>query len=126
MDPLRRVACVDDDPDIREIVGFALRDLGGLEVRSWGDGAAFLAEWEAWSPQLVLLDLWMPGMDGERVAAALRAHPKGGALPVVLLSGSVGTPGIPGVSAVLVKPFDPLSLAGRLRGLWAEWGGNGG
>ncbi len=42
MEPLTRIAYIDDDPDIREIVCFALRDIGGFEVRAWGDGASFL------------------------------------------------------------------------------------
>ena len=93
MEPLTRIAYIDDDPDIREIVCFALRDIGGFEVRAWGDGASFLDDLGDWLPQLVLLDLMMPGMDGWETVAALHAHPKGGDVPVVLLSGAAETVG---------------------------------
>ncbi len=124
--PLCRIAYVDDDADIRQIAELALRDIGGLAVRSWGSGEDFLREWGDWLPQLVLLDLWMPGMDGGQTLAALRRQPGGAELPVVLLSGSVAPPEVPGLVAVLSKPFDPMTLADRLRGIWADLPENGG
>ncbi len=62
----------------------------------------------------------MPGMDGWETVAALHAHPKGGDVPVVLLSGAAETVGAAtGVIGILTKPFDPLSLAARLHVIWA-------
>ena len=73
---LERLAYVDDDDDIREIVRFALTEVGGLDVRCWGDGAAFLAEPQGdWRPQLLLLDLTMPGLSGgELVITSYSIH----------------------------------------------------
>lgn len=122
---LQRLAYVDDDVDIREIVYFALAEIGGLEVRCWDDGAAFLAARDpGWTPQLLLLDLGLPGMDGWQVLAALRAKPASAGLPVVLLSAGVCAPGaapVPaGVLGCIGKPFDPLALAEHLHLLWAR------
>ncbi|MGE4528722.1 MAG: response regulator [Rhodospirillaceae bacterium] len=122
MTSLSRVALVDDDPDIREIARFALADLGGLEVRAWGDARTFLAEFAAWRPQIVLLDLEMPGMDGWETAAALRAHPPEERPAVVLMSGRIEAAATEkGITGRICKPFDPLVLASTLCALWARY-----
>lgn len=120
MTPLSRVALVDDDPDIREIARFALADLGGLEVRAWGDARRFLAEADGWQPQIVLLDLEMPGMDGWETVAALHARPSAQCPAVVLMSGRADEAKREKVAGRIVKPFDPLSLAESLRALWTR------
>jgi two-component system, OmpR family, response regulator len=130
---LQRLAYVDDDADICEIVRFALSEVGGIEVRCWNDGATFLRDVEAgWTPQLVLLDVNMPGMNGWEILAALRAGPRTREWPVVMLSASSGT-GDDAASACadvlgcVAKPFDPLRLAEDLQGMWSRHraGGNG-
>lgn len=124
MRSLQRVTYVDDDSDIRLIVAFALRDVGGFEVRLCGGGADFLADLDTYSPQLLLLDLSMPGMDGWQTIAALRRHPRGATLPVVVISArrfaeEDESSADPYLIGRIVKPFDPLTLAGRLQELWA-------
>ncbi|WP_337995710.1 response regulator [Oleispirillum naphthae] len=127
MTPLSRVALIDDDPDIREIARFALADLGGLEVRAWGDARRFLADLAAWPPQIVLLDLEMPGMDGWETVAALRAHPSAERPAVVLMSGRVEAAAAEeGIAGRIAKPFDPLALAETLRALWARYAAEAG
>jgi len=121
MTALLRVALIDDDPDIREIARFALVDLGGLTVRSWEDGRKFLAEYEDWRPQIVLLDLEMPGMDGWETMTALRAR-AAAAPPVVVMSGRPEIATADGIIGSIGKPFDPLSLADDLRALWLRHG----
>lgn len=123
---LQRLAYVDDDADIREIVRFALTEVGGIDVRCWNDGATFLRDADgAWMPQLVLLDVNMPGMDGWEILAALRALPRTSGVPVVMLSASSGAAAdaltaCADVLGCVAKPFDPLRLAGELQGLWAR------
>lgn len=121
---LERLAYVDDDPDIREIARFALVELGGLDVRCWSGGAAFLAAaHDAWMPQMVLLDLGMPGLSGAEVVAAMRRDPTLRTVPVLVLT-AVPDParaveGLDGVAGWLAKPFDPLRLAAAVRAVWA-------
>lgn len=122
---LERLAYVDDDPDICEIVRFALAEVGGLDVRCWADGAAFLASpRDGWSPQLVLLDLSMPGLSGGEVIAALRRDPEFAAVPVMVLSGlpdaARAVAAFDGVIGCIAKPFDPLQLAATVRTAWAH------
>ncbi len=123
---LERLAYVDDDDDIREIVRFALTEVGGLDVRCWGDGAAFLAEPQGdWRPQLLLLDLTMPGLSGGELITAIRREPDLAETPVMVLSGRADAAdevaGCAGVLGLIAKPFDPLGLAEIVRAAWARF-----
>lgn len=123
---LERLAYVDDDPDICEIVRFALAEVGGLDVRCWGDGAAFLgAARDRWRPQMVLLDLSMPGLSGGELIAALRRDAGFADVPVMVLSGrpdaARAVEGLVGVVGLVAKPFDPLHLADAVQAAWARW-----
>lgn len=122
---LERLAYVDDDPDICEIVRFALAEVGGFDVRCWADGATFLAApRDRWSPQMVLLDMSMPGLSGREVIAALRRDAALAAVPVVVLSGrpdaAQAVSAADGVVGCIAKPFDPLQLAEAVRAAWAR------
>lgn len=82
-----RVAIVDDDPMTRKVVGDVLL-WAGYEVESYADGRTALAGLRAAPPAAVLLDLWMPGLDGLAVCRALRAEPGTSSVPVIMLTGS--------------------------------------
>jgi CheY-like chemotaxis protein len=69
-----RILVVDDEPVIRELVT-ALLEGGGVEVRAVADGAAAIAEARAFRPDLVLLDLVLPGLDGLAVCRMIRSDP---------------------------------------------------
>lgn len=121
---LQRLAYVDDDADICEIVRFALSDVGGLDVRCWRDGATFLREAGGdWTPQLVLLDVNMPGMSGWDVVAGMRAKAVSADWPVVVLSGcrdAASAGARADVLGCVTKPFDPLQLAKVLEAMWSR------
>lgn len=118
---LQRLAYVDDDADICEIVRYALSEMGGIEVRCWNDGMTFLGEAEAgWTPELVLLDVNMPGMNGWEILAALRAGAGTRKLPVVMLSAGDEAAAGADILGRVAKPFDPLRLAEDLQGMWAR------
>ena len=78
------ILLVDDDPAVRDSIGAVLAD-EGLRVRPAKDGAEALALAEAERPDLVLLDVWLPGMDGIEVLERLRERHRG--LPVLVISG---------------------------------------
>jgi CheY-like chemotaxis protein len=80
-----RVLLVDDEPVIRELVQ-AMLEGGGVEVRCVEDGAGALAEARAFRPDLVLLDIVMPGLDGLAVLRLLRADPRLARVPVHMLT----------------------------------------
>jgi two-component system alkaline phosphatase synthesis response regulator PhoP len=116
-----RVLVVDDDDDIRRVARLSLERVGGMQVleASGGDEGVRTAETE--QPDVILLDVTMPAMDGVATLSALRANPATSRIPVVFLTAKAMTPEVRqlqdlGARAILVKPFDPLLLPEQLRG----------
>ncbi|KLE34903.1 response regulator [Aurantiacibacter luteus] len=119
-----RVLYVDDEPDIREIAEMALGLDPGFEVRTAGSGKEALALMEAWAPQVALLDVMMPGMDGPTLLARLREDARYVALPVIFVTAraqrsELQTFATMDAVGVIGKPFDPMTLADRVRELIA-------
>ncbi|WP_262423390.1 response regulator transcription factor [Brevundimonas denitrificans] len=111
----RSVLVVDDDPHIRDLLTFALGK-AGLATREAGDGEAALAAIAEQAPDLVILDINMPRMDGIEVCRRIRAH---GALPVLFLSSRDDEIdrilGIElGADDYVVKPFSPREVVARV------------
>jgi two-component system, OmpR family, response regulator len=115
-----KVLVVDDDDDIRTITQLSLSEVGGMEVVEAADGRAAVDAALGERPDLILLDVMMPEMDGVQTLAALRSHVTLAQIPVVFLTAKALQSEIDrllsfNVAAVFVKPFDPLTLADRLR-----------
>ena len=112
-----RILVVDDEPTLRDMVAELLRD-EGYTVRTAADGRAAVALFASEPPDLVLMDVMMPGMDGRAAYMAMRAHPDGRTVPIVLSSAAVHPDALdPGIAAFLPKPFDLdqlLRLVARL------------
>jgi CheY-like chemotaxis protein len=120
--PLRRILFVEDDPDIQVVATLALESLGGFTVLACGSGAEALARFDELAPDLVLLDVMMPGMDGPATLAALRRR-YGGGVPVVFMTARVQAHEIAqyremGAVDVIAKPFDPMTLAATVQAIW--------
>lgn len=101
------VLVVEDDPAIREMVARALDDQGYRTLTAV-DGAS-VAVAQSQQPDVILLDLLMPGMDGPAVSAALKANPATAAIPIVGMSTSSDVRRISAAmqaDAVLAKPFE--------------------
>jgi DNA-binding response OmpR family regulator len=116
------VLVADDDPDIIRFVEVNLR-LEGYQVAVARNGEQALDKALTLQPDLVLLDVRMPGIDGFEVCARLRADPRGAAIPVILLTANIPVTGdhqrAHEVDAddFVVKPFDPGNLMARVRAL---------
>jgi len=115
-----RVLVVDDDLTIAEVVGDYLRD-AGLETRHAADGPTALSVAKEWPPDLVVLDLMLPGIDGLEVCRRLRAAPGGQPpVPVIMLTAlgeeSDRVAGLEtGADDYVTKPFSPRELALRVQ-----------
>ena len=121
---LRKVLVVEDNPDIRTIVRAALEMMGGFEVRACESGAEALEAVAQFGPQLMLLDVMMPDLDGPGVLGRLRERPDTAALPVVFLTAKAAPSEIQRLRAlgalnVLTKPFDPMTLHEQVQAIWA-------
>ena len=82
----RRVLVVDDDEAIREIAAVSMRAVGGHDVQTAASGAEALLLAAAQPPEVILLDVMMPGLNGLDVLKTIRAHPVHKDLPVVVFS----------------------------------------
>ena len=111
-----RVLIVEDEPDIRGLLAFHL-EREGYQVFKSNNGADALRQVRARPPDLVLLDLMLPEMDGHEVFRRLREDPQLGAIPVVFLTARAldTTPVAPGVRYI-TKPFDTAALIETVRG----------
>ncbi|MCL8206655.1 MAG: response regulator transcription factor [Actinomycetia bacterium] len=113
-----KVLVVDDEPAIQELVRFAL-EREGFEVSVAQDGWAALAEAERLKPDLVVLDLMLPGLNGFEVCRALRATSD---VPVLMLTArkeeSDRVQGLDlGADDYVTKPFSPRELAARVKAI---------
>ncbi len=114
---MRTILVVDDEPTLLDLLGDVLWDAGYTVVTA-SDGTAALQAVTRETPNLVLMDVMMPGLDGREAAKAMRAEANGAAIPIVLMSAAVNlAPLDAGVSGFLPKPFDLdelLNLVARL------------
>lgn len=111
-----RILVVDDDPALAEMIGIVLR-ADGFEPSFCGDGGEALDAFRAVGPDLVLLDLMLPGLDGIEVCRLLRAE---SGVPVIMLTAKGDTADVvrgleSGADDYVVKPFDPKELVARVR-----------
>jgi CheY-like chemotaxis protein len=119
MTPLR-VLHVDDEPDIREIVELSLGLDPDLVMRSCASGEEALSAAEEWAPDLMLLDVMMPVMDGAATLARLRENPRTAGIRVVFMTARAQSRELDlfrslGAVGVIAKPFDPMTLAASVR-----------
>jgi two-component system OmpR family response regulator len=115
-----RVLHVDDEPDIREVVEISLGLDPAFAVRSCASGGDALAATADWAPDLILLDVMMPDMDGPMTLARLRERPQTAAVPVVFMTARAQASELDrflalGAAGVIAKPFDPMTLAALVR-----------
>ena len=120
---LKRVLFVEDDPDIQTVARIALEAVGGFTVLGCGSGAEALERVEAFAPDLILLDMLMPGMDGMETLRSLRLLPGAVAVPVVFMTAKVQAQDVAeyraaGAVDVIAKPFDPMALPATVTSIW--------
>ena len=121
--PLVHILLIEDDPDVRTIATIALVDLGGFTLEVCASGAEALAILRNATPQLILLDVMMPDMDGPMTLEEIRRLPLDPQPPVVFMTAKVQPQETQrylrlGAAGIIAKPFDPVGLADQLRRIW--------
>ena len=123
MKQLRRILHVDDVPSIRVVTRISLEKLGGYQVLSCACAEEALSQVGEFAPDLLLLDVMLPEVDGVTLLRQLAQRVDLQQIPVVLLTGHLEPSRLTemenlGVRCVLQKPFNPLQLAARLQDIW--------
>jgi two-component system OmpR family response regulator len=123
--PLDRILYAEDDLDIQVLVSLALTMISNFTLNVCNSGLEAVNEVESFDPQLLLLDVMMPFLDGPGALKQIREMQAFKEIPVVFLTAKVQGPEVeaylkmPGV-AVISKPFDPMTLAGQITEFWAN------
>ena len=125
MKELKRILHAEDEPDIQAIVRLALERVGGFTVLSCQNGRVALDAMAEFRPDLLLLDVMMPEMDGPTLLKKLRAGGPFVDTPAIFLTAKVQAHEVEqylaiGACAVLAKPFEPMQLAAQIREIWAK------
>ena len=111
---MKKILVVDDERATTLLLGRRLEETGRFEVRTANSGPAALVTAQEYLPDLILLDVMMPELEGDEVAARLKANPKTAGIPVVFLTSLVQQEEIGGATALVIggnrflaKPIDP-------------------
>lgn len=121
---LTNILYVEDDLDIQAVAQIALEIVGGLSLKICSSGAEALAAIDdGFVPDLLLLDVMMPNMDGPTTLAGLRLLPATADTPVIFMTAKVQASELDfyvslGAIGVIAKPFDPMALSDQVRALW--------
>lgn len=122
---LKRILYVEDEPDIQAVARIALEHVGGFELEICASGQEALERGAGFQPDLLLLDVMMPGMDGVTTLQELRKLPGLQSTPAMFMTAKVQPSEVAqlrkqGAIDVIPKPFDPMTLSENIRSLWQK------
>jgi CheY-like chemotaxis protein len=122
---LQKVLLCDDEPDIRRIAEITLTRVGKLAVTLAGSGAEALERAGRERPDVILLDVMMPDLDGPTTFQRLRADPATASIPVIFMTAKAQMHEVAafralGAAGVIPKPFDPMTLPAEVRRILGE------
>ncbi len=117
---VQKILMVDDEPHIRRIGELSLRGVGHFHVLLAGSGRDAIEIALRELPDIILLDVMMPGMDGPATLAELRKRDETRGIPVIFLTAKAQRHEVEryrmlGAAGVLTKPFDPMTLSDQVR-----------
>jgi len=123
MSTLQRILYVEDEASIQKVAKLALEMVGGFTVKICASGAEALCEAEAFAPDMILLDVMMPGMDGPTAFESLRKLPALAEIPVAFMTAKIQHQELVyykslGALDVIPKPFDPMTLSAQVQAIW--------
>ncbi|MBE0623043.1 MAG: response regulator [Burkholderiales bacterium] len=123
---LKKIMLVEDDPDIRLVTRLSLEVGGDYDVRACDSGIEALHSAAAYAPDLILLDMMMPAMDGLATMEALRKLPGIAATPIVFFTANTQDDVRQnvlrrGALGVIIKPVEPDALVAQVRALWQRF-----
>jgi CheY-like chemotaxis protein len=124
--PLQKIMIIEDDPDIQTVARMALEAIGGFTVEACSSGREALDKVAGFAPDLFLLDVMMPEMDGPTTLKGLRAQEGFETTPVIFCTAKAMPSELEqyremGAAGIVAKPFDPMTLAEQVREVWKAY-----
>ena len=121
----RKILVVEDDPDQLEVIRLSLK-AAGFAIGTAANGTDALVKTRSISPDLIVLDLMLPGLNGFDVCESLRRDPATSSVPIIMLTGLCSQFGRfagleSGANDFLLKPFDPQQLVSKVEGLLSRF-----
>jgi two-component system OmpR family response regulator len=121
---LQRILYLEDQLDVQTLATLAMVKHGGFDVRACSSGDEAIAAADGFKPDLLLLDVVMPGMDGPATLKQLRTLRQTAKTPAIFFTAHTQALDIArylaaGAIDLIPKPFDPMTLAGSIRAIWA-------
>lgn len=120
---LNKIMYIEDEPDIMTIAQIALEEIGGFDLKCCHSGYEAIEQAPTFKPDLFLIDVMMPSIDGPTTLKELRKIPEFNHTPVIFMTAKAQVSEVKeyldmGAAGVITKPFDPVSLADTIRGMW--------
>lgn len=122
---LQNILYVEDEPDIQAVAGIALESIGGFTLKTCSTGQEAIDAASDFQPDLILLDVMMPEMDGPTTLAELRKLPQLKDIPAMFMTAKVQPQEVDyfkslGAIDVIPKPFDPMTLSEKIMDIWLD------
>ena len=123
--PLQRILYAEDEPDIQEIAVLTLESIGGFSLKVCNTGQEALDAALSFQPDLLLLDVMMPEMDGPTALAEISKLPGMASIPTVFMTAKIQPQEIKeykvmGALEIIAKPFDPMTLSDTIQNIWNQ------
>ena len=123
MPELKKILYAEDEPDIQAVAQMALETIGGFEVVLCSSGLEAVDVAPTAAPDLILLDVMMPGLDGPETLSKLREIDSLKETPVIFLTAKAMASEVErfkeaGAIDVIAKPFDPMTISDQIRAIW--------
>ena len=120
---LQRIMLVEDEPDIQLIARLALEAIGGFTLAVCDSASHALEVAPSWSPDLIMLDVMMPGIDGVTTFKKMQENPQLAKVPIIFMTAKARSSEViiykeMGALGVVAKPFDPMTLAEKVKAIW--------
>lgn len=130
MKKLGKILYAEDEPDVQTIVQMVVEAMSDYEIKICGNGRLLLECVEEYSPDLILLDVMMPEMDGPETYKNLQANEITKNIPVIFMTAKAQVHEVQlfsesGVVGVITKPFDPMTLCPEIQQIWEKKVANG-
>lgn len=125
MKELKKILYAEDDLDIQMIVQTIIESMSSYEIKICNNGQELLDCVEDYQPDLVLLDVMMPGVDGPTAFKALKANEKTSDLPVIFMTAKAQAHEVQAfteseIIGIITKPFDPIQLIPLITKIWED------